>query len=330
MTRRVGRANAHTAKQAGMPRIGPLAALHIWLQRHAQVSLESLGRIFSKPVSSLLTISVLGIALALPAGLYLFLVNAQSISEGLDGEARISLFIKENIEETKAHSLAETLNQRNDIAQATLITREQALAEFQQYSGYAEALEALGDNPLPHVIVIRPDASAMQPDAIETLLRSLRADPQVELAQLDLQWVQRLHGMILIARRGALVISALLGLAVLLTVGNTIRLEVQNRREEIIIAKLVGATDGFIRRPFLYSGLWYGLLGSVVSLLLLWLAIGLLAGPVSDLSRLYQSEFTLLRLSLHDTAILLATGAFLGWTGAWVAVAQQLRGMEPR
>lgn len=324
------RVTADSAPQAGTLRIGPLAALQIWLQRHAQVSLASLGRILTRPVSSILTIAVIGIALALPAGLYLLLVNAQSLSEGMDGEVRISLFLKETLDEGRAAELTERLSERIDVAQATLITRDQALAEFQQHSGYAEALETLGDNPLPHVIVIRPAGGSLEPQAAEHLLQSLRSEAEIQLAQLDLQWVQRLHGMILIARRTAVVVAILLALAVLLTIGNTIRLEVQNRREEIIIAKLVGATDGFIRRPFLYSGLWYGLLGTALSVLLLWLATALLSGPVANLSQLYQSEFSLLGLPLHDTALLLALGASLGWIGAWVAVAQQLRDMEPR
>ena len=225
--------------------------LDVWLLRHLQVALSSLGRLVRSPVSSLMTSAVIGIALALPTGLHLLLSNAQALSGNWDGAATVSLFIRQETTDQQLNQLLERLRLRGGIAGVRLISREQALEEFRLLSGFAAALEALEENPLPAVIVVEPQPAHSTPLAAEALLAQLKQLPEVDFAQIDLQWVKRFHGITEIARRAVLLLVSLLGMAVLLIVVNTIRLEIQNRHAEIEISKLIGATDAFIRRPFL-------------------------------------------------------------------------------
>ena len=215
------------------------------------------------------------------------------------------------------------------MASVRTLTHAQALKEFQDLSGFGDAVQVLGDNPLPAVLIVRPKAEDSTPEAANRLLEKLRALPETDQARLDLLWVERLYTMMAIGRRAVLVIAALLGLAVLLVVGNTIRLDIQNRRDEIVITKLIGATNPFIRRPFLYSGLWFGLLGGIIAWVLLAIALGLLSGPVHRLAGLYGSDFTLLSLNLGTAATLLGSSILLGLGGSWLAVSRHLSDIEP-
>lgn len=306
-----------------------LQSPHVYLQRHAQVALDSLGRLYRNPLASMMTAAVIGIALALPSGLYLLLDNLQRLSGSWDNQASLSVFLKDEVPAKSAQHLAERIGEWTEVASVQLITPEQALAEFSAHSGFSDALEALDENPLPAVLIVLPESANSRPDAAEALQQRLRNLPEVELAQLDLEWVQRLTAMIEIARRGILVISALLALAVLLVIGNTIRLEIQNRRQEIVVTKLIGATNPFVRRPFLYSGLWYGVLGALLAWLLISTGFWLLAGPVTTLAGLYQSDFVLRTLPLLSLASLLGGGGLLGLLGSWLAVGRHLDEIEP-
>jgi cell division transport system permease protein len=295
-----------------------------------QVALNSLGRLYRAPLASLMTIAVIGIALALPSGLYLLTGNLQKLGAQWDGGANLSLFLHKTVTLAQARKLKENLAHWPEIESIQLITPEQALAEFRELSGFGQALELLDDNPLPAVLAIRPAASHATAQAAEQLTEKLRALPEAELAQLDLQWVKRFNTIMEIVRRTIRVMAALLGLAVLLIIGNTIRLEIQNRREEIEITKLIGATDGFIRRPFLYAGLWYGLFGAVTGALLVELALLQLLDPVRRLAGLYQSHFSLEILTSGELLYLLLAGSSLGLAGAWIAVGRHLSAIEPR
>jgi len=307
----------------------PGAFLQNYLARHAQVALSSLGRLYRAPLASLMTAAVLGIALALPTGLYLLTGNLQRLSTQWDGSANISLFLHQNVSDSAGQQLAEQLQQWPDVDSVQLITPEQALAEFRELSGFGDVLDGLQDNPLPAVIAIKPIESGEEAETAGRLLDKLRALPEVDIAQLDLQWVKRFHGIVDIVRRSIWVVATLLGLAVLLIVGNTIRLEIQSRHSEIEIVKLIGATDGFIRRPFLYSGFWYGLSGALLAALLVELAFFQLHGPVRQLAGLYQSSFSLQTLSFAELLTLLAAGAVLGLLGALLAVGRHLAAIEP-
>jgi len=297
---------------------------------HAQVMLSSLGRLYRGPLSSFMTTAVVAIALALPSGLLALLDNLQRLGTAWDGGVSISLFTKQTVGAAQADRLSGDLADWPSIAEVRVIHRDQALAEFRELSGFGDALEALDENPLPNVLVVRPVQTGSPDQDVETLLDELRRLPEVELAQLDLEWLQRLDALMETGRRGILAVGALLALAVLLIVGNTIRLEIQNRRDEIEISKLIGGTDAFIRRPFLYSGLWYGLLGALLAWVLVNLGFWLLDAPARRLAGLYDSAFLLGSLSWSGVGLLLLAGVGLGLAGAWVAVARHLADIEPR
>ena len=302
---------------------------HIWLRRHAQVALDSLGRLYRSRLSSAMTAAVIGIALALPSGLYLLLDNLGRLSNSWEGQTSLSVFLQDKVSTRAAGKLAKRLSDWPEVDKVDLITPEEGLEEFGDQSGLGSALTALDENPLPTVLVVTPAAEHIGPGPAATLQAKLAALPETELAQLDLEWVQRLAAMLEIARRGILVIGSLLALAVLLVIGNTIRLEIQNRRDEIVVTKLIGATDGFVRRPFLYSGVWYGVLGAGIAWLLVEGGFWLLSGPVARLAGLYRSTFSLETQPLPLLGLLLACGLLLGLLGSWLAVGRHLRAIEP-
>ncbi|MDH3342637.1 MAG: permease-like cell division protein FtsX, partial [Gammaproteobacteria bacterium] len=225
---------------------------------HARVLLGSLGRLTRQPLSTSMTMAVIAIALTLPAGLYLALNNISSLSSGWDSSTKISLFLHNKVTEQKAQDLINRLRLHNEIDSIDMISKEQGLAQFKQLSGFGDALQFLEDNPLPVVLVVQPVIDTNKPERINLLLKELESDKLVDIAQLDMQWVKRLYALLEIAHRVIWAIGSLLGLAVLLIVGNTIRLDIQNRRSEIEVSKLIGASNAFIRRPFLYTGFWHG------------------------------------------------------------------------
>ncbi len=300
-----------------------------YLANHRKIARESFRRLIKQPLSSLMTWAVIGIALSLPTGLSVLLANVQQLSSGWDGSAQITLFLKMNVSDQDAAKLALELSSRSTISQADFISRSSALDEFKSLSGFGEVLNYLDDNPLPHVIVVKPAKTLATVDQTEALQQSLADIGLVEKAQLDLQWVQRLHSMTELIERGVWALALLLALAVLLVIGNTIRLAIENRRDEIVVVKLVGATDGFVRRPFLYTGLWYGLGGGLIAFCLVQLTLGWLNGPISELATLYYSAFRLSGLDLESTLLLLGMSMLLGWVGAWLAVRRHLGDIEP-
>lgn len=301
----------------------------VYLARHMQVMLATLGEMVRSPMSNMMTVAVMGIALALPTGLHVILKNVQQVTAQWDGAAQISLFLKPSVTDKQAEQLAKRLRQRKDINAVTSITRQQALDEFRQNSGFGEALNALEDNPFPAVIVVYPTQQSGNLLNVQSMLASLKKHPEVELAQLDMQWLQRLYAIMDFGRRGIWILAAMLSLSVLLVVGNTIRLAIQNRREEIEIIKLIGGTDAFIRRPFLYTGFWYGLSGGILSWLLVTLAIALLDGPVQQLATLYDSHYSLSSLDFSGSLLLLGSSILLGLAGSWLAVNRHLHAIEP-
>lgn len=300
-----------------------------YLARHAQVALNSLGRLFREPVGALMTVAVIAIALALPSGLYLLTTNLQKLSTHWDGDTTISVFMRQSATPSDSEALAKQLADWPEIAAVHLITPDAALAEFSNLSGFGDALDLLDENPLPAVLALKPATDLGDADTTDALLQRLRTQPGVDLVQLDLQWVKRFNAIVHLARQGIGLIAALLGLAVLLIVGNTIRLEIQNRHAEIEITQLIGATPGFIRRPFLYSGVWYGFAGALLAWLLVEVAIWALGGPVRELAGLYDSGYRLAAFSVSESALLLGAGMLLGLAGAFLAVGRHLGRLEP-
>ncbi len=321
--------STRSASTAAIRRPRGKGRLRGYFKGHLQALFLSLGRVSRNPLSSLMTIAVIGIALALPAGLHVALKNVQGVSAGWEDAVQISLFLNQGVEAAEVTRIVEQISAMPAIEAVVHVTPQQALEEFRQYSGFGEALDALDENPLPNVLLVRPTSAASEPLMVEPLLHELRSLSAVEMAQLDMEWLKRLYAIMAIGERAVLVLAALLALAVLLIVGNTIRLAIQNRRDEIEVQKLIGATDAFIRRPFLYSGLWHGLLGAVMAWLLVTLSLWLLHGPVQRLSLLYNSNFSLGSLEPVAVLVVLAVGGLLGLLGAWLAVGRHLQDIEP-
>jgi len=316
-------ARAETNKQA---RNAPFKA---YIIHHLRTLISSLGMLSRQPLSSFMTTAVIAIALALPTSMYAALNNLSQVSIGWDDSAQISLFLKAPVDEKQARKLMSRLKLYDDIETVKLIKKDKALIEFQKTSGFGDAIKQLGKNPLPHVIEVTPVIDKTRPDKINHLIKQLGKLKQVDIAQLDLQWVKRLYVMLEIAHKGIWLIASLLGLAVLLVVGNTIRLDIQNRQEEIKVIKLIGATNAFIRRPFLYTGFWYGLSGGLLAWLLSSLSVSLLADSVDRLALLYSSDFQLMGLQFSEAMSLVGFSCLLGLAGSWLAVSRQLSSIEP-
>ncbi len=304
-------------------------SIKTWAMRHLQAMLSSLGRLTRAPLSTLMTAAVISIALAFPAGLKILLDNAQRLSGSLGNSANISIFLKSGLDDAAYGPLTDKLEHKEGIAALQLITPEDALEEFRNYSGFAGALDALDSNPLPAVIVITPTADYSTPQKAEGLVSDLRQMPEVDIAQLDLEWVRRFQALTEVVARGILLLASLLALAVLLIIGNTIRLEIQNQKDEIEITKLIGGTNAFIRRPFLYTGFWYGLFGGLLAWILISVNLWLLTEPVKKLAGLYHSNFSLTSIDVISLLILIISSAILGLFGSWIAVAKHLHAIEP-
>ena len=303
--------------------------LEAYFARHAQTFVGSLGRIARHPLEALLTMAVIGIGIALPLCLHLALQNARELSAGWASAYDLSVYLDKGASLARAQAIGRELQARGDVAAVRVISAAQALAEFRDYSGFGPALDALGDNPLPNSLVVTPAVAASTHEGTVTLRNAIAAIADVETVQVDTDWVRRLNGILEIVRRVALLTGGLLGVGVMLIVGNTIRLDILNRRAEIEVMKLVGASNGFARRPFLYSGTWYGLGGAILALALVGVGQAVLAHPVAQLAALYGSRFTLRGLDLATSASVLGVGALLGWLGSWFAASQHIRAINP-
>ena len=300
-----------------------------WLLRHLQSLLASAGHLARAPIATVFTVLVMGLALALPLGLDLLVRNVRSATGDFSGAIGMSVYLKTNVPESRAQQLLRTVRERSGVRTATLITATEALAQFRKQSGFGAALDALEDNPLPHVLAITPDAVSADPAAVENLRRFLQSWPEVATVQVDGDWVARFNAILALLRQLLLLAAGLLGLGVIAVVGNTIRLEIQNRRAEIEVTKLVGGTNAFVRRPFLYTGALYGLLGGLCAFLVVALALWLLAPFVARLAQTYGSQFMLQGPAPKDLGVLVGGGTLLGWVGAWLAAGRHLARIEP-
>jgi len=299
------------------------------LIRHVQVFLYSLGQLWRTRWGTLMSVAVIAVSLTLPSGLYLVLKLTDEVAGNWQGGAEISLFLLPRVTDRKAQGLANRLRQRPGIAGVEYVSATAALLEFREKSGFGAALDLLDENPLPSLLRVRPEVDQTDPEQINGWMEQLVALPEVEAAEFDYAWVQRLHGIVQIGQQLALIVSLLLGAGVVLIIGNTIRLAIFNRRDEIEISKLIGATNAFIRRPFLYSGLQQGALGGLLALLLVYGSLGMLAPAVDRLAGYYQSGFTLQIVGWVELLLLPLLGGVLGYTGAWLAVGRHLRDIEP-
>ena len=300
-----------------------------YLLRHLQQATGSLGELWQAPLASIMTIAVIGVSLTLPATLYVLVKNTAGISDEWQHASQISLYLHAKAEPRQIQALMTRLQQRPEIASLRLIDKQQALADFKQQAGFAEALALLPQNPLPDVIVVQPSQRHSSAMAAREPRDSLQQEALVEHAALDIDWLQRLDALMALIRDVLLVTGSVLCLAVVLIVGNTLRLAIMNRREAIEVMKLVGATDAFIQRPFLYTGLWYGFFGGLVALLLIAAMLWWLEGAIVELTRLYQSSFSLQGLSAGESLLLVAIAMLLALLAALITVARHIRAINP-
>lgn len=299
-----------------------------YLLRHLQNLVGTFGRLWRHPVSSFLTISVLGIALALPAALHVLVENGRAVVGGWDSVADMSVYLAQDADADRADELARALANRDEVVAVEVLYADDALAQFRELSGFGEALSGLSENPLPHQLIVRPRPD-LAPEAIDALGAAIGQRADVDFVQMDTEWVRKFQGLLDIVRRGVTLAALVLAIGVIIIVGNTIRLDIENRRDEIEVSKLIGASDVFIRRPFLYSGFWYGLGGGAIALLIVTGGLALLAGPVQRVAGLYGSDFRLAGLDFRAAWAVLGGGAALGWLGSWLASTRHLRRIEP-
>jgi len=301
----------------------------VWATRHVSTAIGSLGRLARQPFASLMIILVIAVTLALPTAISLVVKNARSVSSSWDNALDFSVFLKQDISEEEAEGLAELIGKRADVDTVELISADEALAEFKRQSGFAEALDQLSGNPLPHTLVVRPGPGNTSA-SLGLLQEEIGNLPETDHVQVDTEWVQRFHAILDIVRQAIAIGAALLGVAIVVIIGNTIRLDIENRRDEIEVTKLIGATNAFVRRPFLWTGFWYGLFGGLMALALVYSGLHMLEEPVTRLSGLYQGNIVIASLNLQEGAAIIGVGIFLGLFGSWFTAARHMRRIEPR
>ncbi|WP_300270261.1 permease-like cell division protein FtsX [Halomonas sp.] len=316
------------ARGARRHRTRSTSRLRGWLRHHRAMALDSAGRLLRAPVGSLVTMLAIAIALVLPAALWLTLDGARLLDTELTESATLTVYLERRVDDAQAARVEEALAAREGVARTRLITAAEGMAEFQQSLGLEDALGRLEENPLPASVVVSP--ADPSPEAVRVLAGELEGVSGVEEVRLDLAWIERLRHLAELGRRVALALAVLFGSGVLLVVGNTIRLAVENRRREIEVVTLIGATHAFVRRPFLYSGAWYGLGGGLLAWALLTLGGEWLAAPVSALAASYGASFSLPQLGVGGSATLVGCSILLGWLGAWIAVSRHLAEVKPR
>ncbi|MCL1112151.1 permease-like cell division protein FtsX [Shewanella basaltis] len=312
--------------QSKLPLSGRIVMFFI---RHVQQGMSSMGELWRSPVSSVMTMAVLGVSLSLPAALQVLVKNAENITQSWNSAAEISLFINKGRSEQSIQSLLSRIKAFREVETVSYISRDQALEEFQRLSGFGEALSYLDDNPLPAVVTVTPSVKYSSPTGARELLTKLEREPEVNFGRLDIEWLERLQALLKLLEKTVLAIAALLVLAVVLVIGNTIRLAIMNRRTEIEVMKLVGATESFIQRPFLYTGIWYGVIGGILAWLIINALVWYLDGALAELLGLYGSQLTIQSLTFTELLKLMLLASFLGWLGSYLSVRQHLRNIEP-
>ncbi len=294
---------------------------------HLRQAVSSLGELWRSPVWTLVTIAVLGVSMTLPATLHVLVKNLQQVSSNYDQSFEISLFLKNDVTETDIATLVTLLQGDRDVGKVRLIDKTAAMAEFKQGSGFGEAITFLDQNPLPDVLLVTPSQS--KPAAAEALLNKLQKERFVELAKLDISWLERLAAIMSLVQQVVYTIAALLLCGALLVIGNTIRLLIMDKKAEIEVMKLVGATDSFIQRPFLYTGIWLGVFGGFLAFLVIELMLFWLRGAIANVTQLYQSGFSLNVLTLQEFGILMLIAIGLGLVGSYLAVRSHIKAIEP-
>jgi cell division transport system permease protein len=297
---------------------------------HFRQALSSLGELWRSKAASMMTIGVLGLSITLPSTLYVMVKNAENVSSGWEQASQISLFLQENVSQGDIDQLLKRIQLWPEIDTINYISADQALEEFKQLSGFGDAIAYLDSNPLPNVILVTPTSRHASPIAARLLLDKLRNEREVDMGKLDIEWLERLEAILNVVKDLVSIVALLLFLAVVLIIGNTIRLNILSKRDEILVMKLVGATDAFIQRPFMYTGFWYGLLGGLLAWIAVILLLWWMSSSVSAVSDLYQKSFDLTGADAATFLWMLAVSVFLGLTGSLVSVRRHVRQIEPK
>lgn len=318
------------AQGAQLSQISIIQRIQMFFLSHIRQALGSLGEMWRSGAASLMTIGVLGLSITLPSTLYILVKNIEQVSSGWDQASEISLFLKAETSKQHIDQLLTRVNSWPEVSKVTYIPADDALNEFKALSGFGDAIAYLDKNPLPPVVLVAPSEKHAGPVAARLLLDKLRKEREVDIGKLDLEWLQRLDALLTVAKELVTIIALLLFLAVVLIIGNTIRLNILSKKDEILVMKLVGATDAFIQRPFMYTGFWYGLLGG----LLAWFAVvGLLwwmSASVEAVSALYQKQFNITGVDFSTLLIMLSTSVLLGLVGSMISVKRHVSAIEPK
>ncbi|OQK16997.1 hypothetical protein AU255_03600 [Methyloprofundus sedimenti] len=325
----VRKARGQKVRNSNIIKRGPENRVLTSLKLQTQSLNSSLLRLLRAPFTSAMAIIVMAIAIALAGSFYVLVNNAQQLVDSLQTGKQISLFLHEKISDDEARVLAQKLLTNEAIENVNVISKQQALAEFQQYSGFGAALNALESNPLPAVIQVFPKDSLTKASQLKELLQQMQHEQAVDFAQMDMQWLARLQAIMKMANRVALILTGLLAIAVLFIIGNTIRSELQSRRDEVIVTKLVGGTNTFICLPFLYTGFWYGFISGVLAWCVISLILLTVNTPIEQLALLYQSQFQIQFLSFSESIYLLMASSTLGMLGAYTVARHQLSILKP-
>lgn len=318
--------NARRGARSQVPRAGK--QVRAWARHHRAMAIDSGRRLIHHPLGSLLTMLAIGIALILPSALWLTLDSARLLGSELEESASLTAYLAVTLDEGEAMGIADTLRTHPEVAGVQLVTAAQGMHEFQQVLGLEDVLARLDGNPLPASVVITPQDTS--PEAVRELSEQLERQAGIDEVRLDLAWLERLRRLAELGQRLTLALGLLFGCGVLLIVGNTIRLAVESRRQEIEVVTLIGATHAFVRRPFLYTGAWYGLGGGLLAWGLLRLGGQWLGAPIQALAQSYGAHFSLPALGVEGSATLLISSILLGWLGSWVAVSRHLQEIRPR
>lgn len=301
---------------------------YFWVNNFRQI-ITSLGEIWRTPVASTMTILVMGLSLTLPATLHIIVKNVQSINVEWDSASEISLFLNEGLTEQQIASAVRRISAYDEVADLRYISKEDAIEEFKSLSGFGQALKYLESNPLPASFIVTPTTDFRSPSAAKELLAKLQKEREVDFGKLDIDWLTRLNAIVNMLQESVITVAVLLLVSVVLIIGNTIRLSIISRREEIEVMKLVGATEGFIQRPFVYTGIWYGLMGGFIAFIVVNIVIWWMQSALGDISGLYMSDFELQGLSFGEFGWLMFIASALGFSGAYWSVHRHIKEIEP-
>ena len=321
---------ASSHKGAVQTKVGVADRLDAYMAHHSTSAIDSLVRLLATPFQSLMTWLVIAIAVAIPAALYIGFSNLQQLGENWEGSSQVSVFLRPETSDAKAEEMRAKLSRRSDIAKVVYVSPTQALTEFKAQSGLGEVVDSLEKNPLPGTLLVTPRLQDGSDAAVTSLEQSLIADPAVADVRLDMQWVKRLQQLMILGKKMVFGLGGLLALGVLLVIGNTIRLAIENRREEILVVKLVGGTDSYVARPFLYTGLWYGIGGGLLALVVLGVGFIWISSTIEQIAMLYQSNFRLQGLGFFGSLQMVLLAGLTGLLGAWIAVTRHLIQIQPR